>query len=303
MFTRIEVQGILDREASLRHVASMLAPFSFEIRPVGFGPEEPNYRILVERAAFRLRATVVPDYLAVAVVAAVVSGAVNNPAREARLRLELGDSGWNPEISLSQESFRVQATFEAVRELQETELMDVAVRGGLRLSEFVLDQLVITRPIGEMRAAVERAISDEPAAAAWLYDPSERDRATQVHRSLENWLMSSLRERGIEPMDPAGEPFFDLAWRAGHRLFVCEVKSTTNSEVHQLRLGVGQVLHYAHLLRRAGLGAVTPVLLVEHEPQSTEWIDLCSDLAITLLWPSEWPSVAPLIAPSAEDAS
>ena len=148
-----------------------------------------------------------------------------------------------------------------------------------------------------MRGAVERAVSDEPSASPWLYDPSERDRATQVHRSLENWLIRALRDRGVAPMDPAGEPYFDLAWRAGGRLYVCEVKSTTNSEVHQLRLAVGQILQYAQLLRRAGLDAVSPVILIEGRPQSPEWVELCAALSIVLLWPSEWESLAEILAP------
>jgi hypothetical protein len=299
VFTRVEVQSLLDRDASLTHVATVLAPYSFEIRPLGFRVEDPNFRVLVERVAFRLRVTVVPDYLAVAVVAAVVSGAINNPARTDHLRSELEASGWTPEINLSAESFVVQATFDEVRALEGDALVEVAVQGGLALSEFVLDQLVITRPIGEMRQAVERPISDEPTADPWLYDPSERDRATQVHRSLENWLMASLRERGIEPLDPAGEPFFDLAWRVDDRFFVCEVKSTTNSEVHQLRLGLGQILQYAQLLKSSGLGDVEPVLLVEQEPRGGEWIALCARLSVTLLWPSQWETVAQSIAPTA----
>jgi hypothetical protein len=45
------------------------------------------------------------------------------------------------------------------------------------------------------------------------------------------------------------EPQYDLAWLAGDTLYVAEVKSlTAANEERQLRLGLGQVLRYTHLL-------------------------------------------------------
>lgn len=297
MFSRAAIQALVDQRVTVPHLVTLLAPFTFDLRPTGFREDEPSYRVLAERAAFRLRATVSPDYLAVAVVAAVVAGASNNPARVVRLRLELEDSGWTPNVELSSSTFSIEATYMNTVELDEEELSQVAVSATILMSEFVLDQLVITRPFGEMRPAVDRAVSSDSDADPWMYDPSERDRATQVHRSLENWLIATLREHGIEPMDPAGEPFFDLAWLAASELYVCEVKSSTNSETHQLRLAVGQVLQYRELLMRAGWAVVQAVILVEREPRAPEWMAICDRLGIVLVWPAAWPEVRSRLTP------
>lgn len=291
MFTRIEVQQRLDELATVRHGASILAPYSFEMRPVGFSRDDPNYRVIVERAAFRVKATVVPDYLAVAVVSAVVAGATHNPARLTRLIETLREMSWEPDILLSAESFRLEATYRDMSANDDFELADIGIRAGLALSEFVLDQLVITKSFGEMRDAVERSSGGEETSDLWLYDPSERDRSTQVHRSLENWLIATLRSMGIEPLDPAGDPFFDLAWKMGATTHVCEVKSSANSEVHQLRLGLGQVLEYQRKLERSGLALVRPSLLIESEPRDPDWPDICRRHGVLLFWPSLWDSI------------
>lgn len=299
MFTRPAIQSLVDERATLLHAVTVLTPFSFEIRPMGFRRGEPNYRVVAERAAFRLRATVSPDYLAVAIVSAVVAGASNNPARVERLGHDLEGFGWTPSIDLTTSTFSIEAMHLGAVGLDDEELSELAVSAALLMSEFVLDQLVVTRALGEMRPAVDRAVSDEPPVDPWMYDPSERDRSTQVHRSLENWLIACLRENGIEPLDPAGEPFFDLAWSVGSELIVCEVKSSANSEVHQLRLALGQVLQYRQLLEQAGWPAVRPVILVEQEPRSGEWTRICERYGVTLFWPSTWETVRPrLIEPS-----
>lgn len=291
MFSRLAVQATVDERASLPHTASILSPYAFEIRPRGFPDGVPNYRVLVERVAFRMRAIVVPDYLAVAVVAAVVAGARNNPQRLERLRNSLAAIGWLPEIELSTESFRLEALSDDTVGGDEIALGETAIAAGMTLSEFVLDQLIVTQPIGEMRPAVERAIAEERSGEVWLYDPSERDRSTQVHRSLENWLIAQLRDEGIEPLDPAGEPYFDLAWIIEGHLFVCEVKSSANSEVHQLRLGLGQILQYRHMLRSRHGDSMTACILIESKPVDSRWLDVCADQNVLLFWPALWDDV------------
>jgi hypothetical protein len=290
MFTRGAVQGVVDERASVPHSASILSPYAAELRPRGFPDGVPNYRVLVERVAFRMQAIVHPDYLAVSIVAAVTAGARNNPARLDRLRADIIAAGWEPNIRLSTEEFRIEAEYHDAVKADEGELADRAVEIGLKLSEYVLDQLVVTRPVGEMRPAVERPAGDQIASEVWLYDPSERDRATQVHRSLENWLIAKLRDCGVEPLDPAGEPFFDVAWRSGGTLHVCEVKSSANSPVHQLRLGLGQILQYRHMLERGGRVDVSGCILIEDDPTGS-WVDLCSGLGILLFWPTRWDDV------------
>ena len=295
MFLRPEIQRRIDDLASLPHRAAVTAPYAFEIRPATtLG--DPSYRVIVERFAFQLRATVVPDYLAMAIVAAIVAGAKNNPARLTALEDELKRTGWEPEIELSARGFRMNASLAQLGPYTDEDLIELGTGAAVALSEFVLDQLVVTRPAGEMRPAVERSIGSDDAAELWLYDPSERDRSTQVHRSLENWLIARLRERGVEPMDPAGEPFFDLAWKVKTSgLTVCEVKSTSNSEVHQLRLGLGQILQYAAVLERSSFDPIVPCLLVEAEPRDATWTQICSRHGVVLFWPALWDEVAPQV--------
>jgi hypothetical protein len=170
--------------------------------------------------------------------------------------------------------------------------MDQAALAAALLSEFVIDQLVITRPYGEMRPAVLREIAEERETSdPWLYDPSERDRSSAVHSALENWLIGTIAGEGLRPLDPAGEPFFDVAWLSGNTLFVCEVKSTINSETKQLRLATGQLLHYMALLRRSHDGPVAGVILAGSRPRDELWLGLLQGLDITLLWPDRWSEV------------
>jgi hypothetical protein len=97
-------------------------------------------------------------------------------------------------------------------------------------------------------------------------------------------LAEALLAQGLLPLSPAhGQPAFDLAWRIGDRLYVAEVKSLVLvNEAHQVRLGIGQVLDYAH-----SLGAF-PALALESRPQDPRWSALCAQLGIALLWPSRF---------------
>jgi hypothetical protein len=72
---------------------------------------------------------------------------------------------------------------------------------------------------------------------------------------------------------------------------VAEVKSITRpNEVKQLRLGLGQVLDYAHAIERSGRSA-RAVLAVELKPRDDRWIELCRSHDVTLTWPDEWPEL------------
>lgn len=289
MFERAALQGSLDPLVTVPHMVTLLSPYSFEISPVGKN-RTVAYRVVVERVAFELHATVATGYMAVGLRAAVVAGAMSNPDRVARLSDDLTAHGWLPDIGLTPEGFHIDARLRKVVERSETEAMDEAVCAAALISEFVLDQLVITRPYGEVRPAVLREIAeDSEDTDPWLYDPTERDRSSAVHRALENWLIGRIREAGLEPLDPAGEPYFDVAWALGDTLFVCEVKSTINSEVKQLRLATGQLLHYLALLDRSYDGQVAGVILASGPPGDELWLGLLERLDITLLWPDRWP--------------
>ena len=97
-------------------------------------------------------------------------------------------------------------------------------------------------------------------------DPNEQDRALRAHATAQNVLASWVAERGWTAISPApGDPAFDVAWRRGQETFVAEVKSILPmNEVRQLRLGLGQVLDYAH-----ELGA-SPVLFSTADQRATD---------------------------------
>jgi hypothetical protein len=293
MFERSAVQSLVDEISTLPHKVRVLSPYSFDIRPEGFDAGTPGYRVSVSRGAFRVKAEVVPDPMSVALRAAVVAGAQNVPGRVDRLISLLEGLGWAPSIELSGDAFEIGASDREAPHRPEDEQVLGAAAAAVALSEFVLDQLVVTRPRGEMRSAVERNVpAGEPDHDPWLYDPDERDRATARHRALENWLITTLRDEGVEPLDPAGEPYFDVAWKRGTGLVVCEVKTTSGAEDKQIRLGIGQVLHYRAQLRRALHQPVAAALLVEGRPSDLLWRELCDELGIVLFWPGSWDTVA-----------
>ena len=88
---------------------------------------------------------------------------------------------------------------------------------------------------------------------------------------------------------PYGGPQFDLAWTIGETLVICEVKTTGGDEVKQLRLGLGQLLHYRAQVAKDTPGSVRAALLVESQPQDGIWQELCEELGIVLFWPDEGP--------------
>ena len=90
---------------------------------------------------------------------------------------------------------------------------------------------------------------------------------------------------GYTPESPSGDgPNFDVGWWDGDTFVIVEVKSlSVTNEVGQMRLGVGQVLDYAHHYQSNGQ-AVRAVLAVEREPQA-RWLNLCERHDIRLVWP------------------
>ena len=117
-------------------------------------------------------------------------------------------------------------------------------------------------------------------------DPNEIDRASGTHAQIQNTLAGWVQDRGLNPLRPeGGEAEFDLAWEDGPTFYVVEVKSlTAANETRQLRLGLGQVLHYrAQLLHQ--YPDIRPVLAIEREPFDNLWLDLCQEHGVLLVWP------------------
>jgi hypothetical protein len=77
---------------------------------------------------------------------------------------------------------------------------------------------------------------------------------------------------------------FDLAWEEDGTLWVAEIKSLTRgNEERQLRLGLGQVLRYRHVLGQGGR-ATNAILFVEHEPEDPSWVEVCEQVGVELRW-------------------
>jgi hypothetical protein len=120
-------------------------------------------------------------------------------------------------------------------------------------------------------------------------DPNEVDRALGAHATTQNALAAWVRSKGMTPLRPGGSAAdFDLAWDDGVTFTVAEVKSLTRSnENGQLRLGLGQVLHYTMLLGSNGR-PIRAALAVERAPTDQRWVGLCAAHGVTLVWPGEF---------------
>jgi hypothetical protein len=128
-----------------------------------------------------------------------------------------------------------------------------------------------------------------PAGRLIEYDPTTRERGCRGHARTQNALASFLENRGLQPLKSAATgPDFDLAWERDGRLIVAEVKSLTiENETTQIRLGLGQVLQYRHQLR-LGRPDVSAILAIERAPTDLDWVAVCSDLGVTLIWPPDF---------------
>ena len=123
-------------------------------------------------------------------------------------------------------------------------------------------------------------------------DPALVERAVRGHAKTQNRLAAVLLAHGLTPRSPRnGEPNFDLLWKQNGELVVAEIKSVSDSnEEKQLRLGLGQVLRYRHLLS-AGGDITRAVLALEREPADASWLILCQELGVRLLWPEVFEEV------------
>ncbi len=118
-------------------------------------------------------------------------------------------------------------------------------------------------------------------------EPDSAGRGLAAHNRTQNQIAEIVRELGLAPLSPKpGEPEYDLAWKAGGTLFVCEVKSLTPEiEERQLRTAVGQVIRYRQRLNAAGHEPARAVIATEQAPVDKSWGALCTDENILLVWP------------------
>ena len=112
-------------------------------------------------------------------------------------------------------------------------------------------------------------------------DPNLLDRALQLHSITQNTIANWVKGEGLKPISPNSKTCdFDIAWESEHGRIVCEVKSLSDTnEVHQFRLGLGQVLEYAHLT------SATPVLMFSRKPSNLDLIQAAQNVGVKVLWP------------------
>ncbi len=146
--------------------------------------------------------------------------------------------------------------------------------------------LIATGTAAGFGVAYRRAGADDPAEvelSAHLADLAELGRATKRHMDLQDRLADALRRHGVEPRSPGSwQPQFDLAFEHVGKCFVVEVKSGDPVSAQQVRLGVGRLLEYRHLLSDTVSQEVHAVLLVEAEPPHP-WGALAVALGIQFL--------------------
>lgn len=125
------------------------------------------------------------------------------------------------------------------------------------------------------------------AALAHSADPALVERALAGHATTQNLLARAIRQAGLDPLSPGiDDPEFDLAWTSGEVVYIAEVKSVHDgNEESQLRLGLGQVLRYRHLLAAHWRRQVNPVLVLERAPSDATWEVTCRELDVLLIWP------------------
>lgn len=150
-------------------------------------------------------------------------------------------------------------------------------------------QILLVKDNNVALFGTEYRVADEEAAVAerdpFSIDPSIVERGLHGHAATQNALAYFLKSKHLMPLSPGpNEPNYDLAWKLGDEIWIAEVKSTTNeNEEKQLRLGLGQVLRYCQLLKQKG--QVHGMLVIERPPTGPDWIELCEDHNIQLIWP------------------
>ena len=112
-------------------------------------------------------------------------------------------------------------------------------------------------------------------------DPNLLDRALQLHSITQNTVANWIQGEGLVPISPNSKTCdFDIAWESEHGRVVCEVKSLSETnEVHQFRLGLGQVLEYAYLT------SAIPVLMFSRMPNNLGLLETAQNSGVKVLWP------------------
>lgn len=144
-------------------------------------------------------------------------------------------------------------------------------------------------PMGvQYRPPATQGVGSSTAYASLLVDLNERDQRLREHCRLTDMAAEVLDKAGLVPLSPVGpECAYDLAWIGDRTFQVLEVKTTrVDSEVQQIRLGLGQVLEYRTWLRSHGVTRRTEAhLLISTEPQCHRAVAACEASGVSVWWP------------------
>jgi hypothetical protein len=120
------------------------------------------------------------------------------------------------------------------------------------------------------------------------FDLDRLDRLTVAHTELEARVHAALVEHGwAGGKAPKGVALCDLVMEREGRWLVVEVKTLGSSpmlEQQQLRLGLGQALHYRHRLQTLHPHTRAAVV-VDREPADEGWVETMEAAGILLTWP------------------
>lgn len=145
----------------------------------------------------------------------------------------------------------------------------------------VPDSQATTDDFGREYIFADEESRDVAESELFSADPNLLDRALQIHSLTQNTVANWVIGNSLTPHSPASTYCdFDIAWESDFGKVVCEVKSLSDeNEVHQFRLGLGQVLEYAQKLE------ALPVLMFSRRPTQSALIDAANKAGVVVLWP------------------
>lgn len=125
------------------------------------------------------------------------------------------------------------------------------------------------------------------------------EKATNAHIRTQNSIAKLIRQFGLAPRSPKVTPEYDIAFRTEGELWVIEVKSLPiQAEVSQVRIGIGQVLHYkAQLQVNNPKVIVKAILALERKPNFLSlWQSICNECNILLVYGPEFKELEKLLS-------
>ena len=180
--------------------------------------------------------------------------------------------------SIEPRTFLAEIDADTFQRLASGETVEVVSRERALISSFGVPAVIPRAPSSSRR----------PTTASVLGD--EFDRATRAHHDAFVEICERFLAQGWVPLTPGtGMPAYDLAVERKRKKFVIEIKSIRSgvNEVEQVRLGVGQVLHYiGQILAASDLtkAKVVPVVATS-EPASEELVQAFRHHGVTLCHP------------------